>query len=572
MTKQQVSRRQKDVARVLRNRKSLIASESRVPAGRLASSGPGALSPGRAGRGRGERLRKMKKSGSAVDWSAGDRRQIAAQGLTVDEVDRQLAVFRQGVPPVRLNRPCRAGDGIVVIPEADHGTLLDRYEEARRTRRLMKFTPASGAASRMFKEWYRCLEGGGFADEALWVALAGSLKRYAFFPDLRELLAAGGRDIDLLFKERQGELLLRSILTEEGLGYGRLPKALLKFHAYPGRSRTALEEHLVEAAHYARDGRNVSRVHFTVSPEHEGAIRALLARVVPAYEAGLGARFEIGLSMQDPATDTIAVDLENRPFRTESGELVFRPGGHGALLKNLDGLDADVVFLKNIDNVVPDRLKAETILWKRLLAGYLISLQEEIFSLLRSIEGGKGAPEDLETIVDFCRQRVNLVVPPHFGELSLSRKWSFLFERLNRPLRVCGMVKNEGEPGGGPFWVDDADGKGGGSLQIIEQSQIDMADPGQRMLWSSASYFNPVDLVCAVRDHNGRRFDLSAFVDPATSAIARKSEKGRELLALERPGLWNGSMAFWNTVFIEVPLATFNPVKTVEDLLRPQHL
>jgi len=509
---------------------------------------------------------------SATDWSVKDRKGISAHGLTVGEVDRQLAVFGQGVPPVRLNRPCLAGDGIVVIPPACHPALLEIYEEARRTLRLVKFTPASGAASRMFRDWYRCLDEDCFADEGSRENFVRDLKQYAFFPDLKSAVAAGGLDIDALLEHRQEPLVLRFILTQAGLDYGRLPKALLKFHACPGGNRTALEEHLVEAALYARDCGNVSRVHFTVSREHEDAVRSLLAGVIQKYESGLETCFDVGLSTQDPSTDTIAVDPQNLPFRTGDGDLVFRPGGHGALLANLNALDADVVFLKNIDNIVPDHLKGETVLWKKLLAGYLLGLQKKIFASLDLLEEGKGAEGELARIVDFCTGQVNLALPAYFGDLSLSRKRSFLMEKLNRPLRVCGMVRNEGEPGGGPFWVDDPDGEGGGSLQIIEESQIDRGDPGQRSCWSSAAYFNPVDLVCAVRDRRGRKFDLAAFVDPTTSAITRKSEKGRELLALERPGLWNGSMAFWNTVFVEVPLATFNPVKTVADLLRPQHL
>jgi hypothetical protein len=506
------------------------------------------------------------------EWSAEDRKQITAHGLNVDEVERQLTIFRRGVPPVRLNRPCRAGDGIVVIPETGRPALLAACEEAHRTIRLIKFAPASGAASRMFREWYRCLDAGGFADEDAREAFAGDLKQYAFFPDLRAIIAAEGRDIATLLENREEAAILRFILTKKGLDYGRLPKALLKFHTCPEGNRTALEEHLVEAAQYARDAGNVSRVHFTVSPEHESAVRSLLSRVIPGYESRLDTVFAIGLSTQDPETDTIAVDPENRPFRTGEGGLIFRPGGHGALLANLNTLDADVIFLKNIDNIVPDHLKKETVLWKRLLTGYLVRLQEEIFACLRLIEEGNNAEGDLEKIVDCCARRVNIVLPADFRDASLSERRSFLFRMLNRPLRICGMVKNEGEPGGGPFWVDDPDGQGATSLQIIEDSQIDRSDPKQRAVWSSATYFNPVDLVCGVRDYRGRKFNLPAFVDPATAVITRKSEKGRELLALERPGLWNGSMAYWNTVFIEVPIATFNPVKTVADLLRPQHM
>ena len=506
------------------------------------------------------------------EWSAEDRNQIIAYGLSVEEVERQLAIFRRGVPPVRLNRPCRVGDGIVVLPESERPALLAAHEEARRMVRLMKFTPASGAASRMFREWFRCLDSGCFPDGESRAAFARDLRRYAFFPDLKERIVSAGGDIEAWLQNGEDTALLRFILTKDGLDYGSLPKALLKFHACPDGNRTALEEHLVEASQYARDAGDLSRIHFTVSREHEGAVRSFLSRIVPGYESRLGTRFMIGLSTQDPETDTIAVDPHHSPFRSDDGKLVFRPGGHGALLANLNTLDADLIFLKNIDNIVPDRLKSETVLWKKLLAGYLIRLQAEVFACLRLLDGEKIAEGDLEKIADFCTRRMNISLPAHFREGASSEKKEHLFRSLNRPLRVCGMVKNEGEPGGGPFWVDDPDGQGGTSLQIVEEPQIDRGDPKQRAVWSSATHFNPVDLVCAVRDFRGRKFDLSEFVDPATTVMTRKSEKGRELLALERPGLWNGSMAFWNTVFIEVPIATFNPVKTVEDLIRPQHM
>ena len=346
----------------------------------------------------------------------------------------------------------------------------------------------------------------------------------------------------------------------------------MKFHTYPRGGRTALEEHLVEAALYARDSRGCARLHLTVSIEHEQGVRDRLLQVTADYEALCGAIIEIGVSRQEKATNTLAVDPEKRPFRNDDGDLVFRPGGHGALLANLDALMADVIFLKNIDNVVPDRLKPETVRWKKVLGGVLITLQEGIFQRLRLLENGDAGEEDLTEIASFCRERLLLDLPPAFEQRPPAERRSFLFRRLNRPLRVCGMVRNEGEPGGGPFWVDDRDGSEGPSLQIIEESQIDCNDPQQREIWRAATHFNPVDLVCGVCDFRGGKFPLTQFVDPALSIIAHKSEQGRELLALERPGLWNGSMAFWNTVFVEVPLATFNPVKTVSDLLRPQHL
>ncbi|MBE0557986.1 MAG: DUF4301 family protein, partial [Proteobacteria bacterium] len=313
-------------------------------------------------------------------------------------------------------------------------------------------------------------------------------------------------------------------------------------------------------------------LHLTVSSEHERGVRERLSRVIGDYEARCGTVFDVGISAQQSATNTLAVDPSYQPFRNDTGGLVFRPGGHGALLANLDVLTADVIFVKNIDNVVPDHLKRETVRWKRILGGALVSLQDGIFRRLRLLESGGAGENDLGEIASFCREKLLLDTPPAFERESFAERRLYLLRRLNRPLRVCGMVKNEGEPGGGPFWVDDPKGEDVPSLQIVEEPQIDRNDPCQREIWISATHFNPVDLVCGVRDFRGKKFPLMQFADPGLSIITRKSEQGRELLALERPGLWNGSMAFWNTLFVEVPLATFNPVKTVIDLLRPQHL
>ncbi|MHB8769568.1 MAG: DUF4301 family protein [Syntrophales bacterium] len=507
-----------------------------------------------------------------TEWSARDRQRIAAEGLTVAEADRQLALFRGGVSPVRLNRPCRVGDGIARLTAAEQEELLAAYEGALRGREVTKFVPASGAASRMFKEWFSGLREGGFASATDADAFLRNLGHYAFSSDLAAVLEAAGLSADDLLGKRATQTLLRFILTGEGLNYGQLPKALLKFHTYPEGARTALEEHLVEAALYARDGGGCARLHLTVSAEHERGVREYLARVQSLYEAACGARFAIGISTQSPATNTLAVDRSNRPVRDDGGELVFRPGGHGALLANLDLLTSDAVFLKNIDNVVPDRLKPETVRWKKILGGCLITLQEGVFMRLRLLESGNPGEDDLGEIALFCREKLHLSLPPGFASQSPEERRAYLVRLLHRPLRVCGMVKNEGEPGGGPFWVDDPEGKGLTPLQVVEEVQIDRTDPAQREIWGSATHFNPVDLVCGVRDFRGDKFSLPRFADPALAIITRKSEQGRELLALELPGLWNGSMAFWNTLFVEVPLATFNPVKTVSDLLRPQHL
>lgn len=508
---------------------------------------------------------------SEKEWTAADRCRIAAEGLTVAEVERQLALFCRGISPVRLNRPCRTEDGIVNLAEDEMPSLLDAYEEAVRTRRIMKFVPASGAASRMFREWYRFLDKGGFDGGPESDAFLRDLKRYAFLADLEAAVAGKGGNLKELMSKKETSLILRMILTEDGLNYGCLPKGLLKFHAYPEGDRTALEEHLVEAALYARDSGNVASLHFTVSGEHESAFRERLSQVLCRYEENFETRYVVGFSTQEPATNTIAADLENRPFRDDRGGLVFRPGGHGALLENLNALEADIVFLKNIDNVVPDRLKTTTVLWKKLLAGYMIHLQTKVFRSLHILDGNDCGQQDIAAVEGFCEREMNIVLPAGFRERPIAERRSFLTGKLNRPLRVCGMVKNEGEPGGGPFWVDSRD-RTGVSLQIIEESQVDGADPGQRALWLSATHFNPVDLVCGIRDYRGQKFDLTDFVDQEMSSISRKSEKGRDLRALERPGLWNGSMAFWNTIFVQVPLLTFNPVKTVTDLIRREHL
>ena len=345
-------------------------------------------------------------------WSSRDRERIAAEGLTVEEADRQLALFRRGLSPVRLNRPCHAGDGIIVFTPAEQEELLATYEESLRTREIMKFVPASGAASRMFKEWYQGLREGGFAADAERERFFRDLERYAFFPDLKDSFAAKGLDLDDLLGKRAEGTILQFILSAEGLNYGQLPKALLKFHTYPGGCRTALEEHIIEAALYARDAQGRARLHLTVSREHERSVRERLARVIGDYEALCGTAFDVGISAQESATNTLAVDRSYRPFRDDKGELVFRPGGHGALLVNLDALGADVIFLKNIDNVVPDRLKPETVRWKKILGGALVSLQAGIFQRLRLLESGDAGEEDLGEIARFCRERLLLALPP----------------------------------------------------------------------------------------------------------------------------------------------------------------
>jgi hypothetical protein len=374
--------------------------------------------------------------------------------------------------------------------------------------------------------------------------------------------------VDDLLRAGRFKLILEYLLDDRGLNYGALPKGLLKFHCYFTGCRTPVEEHLIEAAHYIKDRRGVCRLHFTISPEHESRFLKLLAEVIPRYEQEYQAVYEIGFSHQKRRTDTIAVDQENRPFRDVHGRLVFRPGGHGALLENLHDLKADLVYIKNIDNIAPDHLKEPTFLWNRVLGGYLAGLQNQAHDHLRRLRRGED-PADIRAALAFGREVLGLNPPAGFGSFSPAAQRDYLVQKLHRPLRVCGMVPNVGEPGGGPHWVKGPDGSV--SCQIVEQAQVNLDDPGQAAIWKAATHFNPVDLVCAVRDDQGDSYDLSQYVDAQAGFISQKSKEGRVLKALELPGLWNGAMSDWITVFVEIPGSTFSPVKTVADLLRPEH-
>ena len=503
-------------------------------------------------------------------FTEADARRIEKEGLTCEQALAQIDLFKRGVCPVKLNRPCTISDGIITIPEEDVTKMVALYEEAvRKGRSMLKFVPASGAASRMFRDWYIYLEKGSL-DARQRAEFTRDLKRLAFLRDLREVILRNGEDLENMMEDNRYADVLAYILTSKGLDYGNLPKALLRFHNYSDCSRNALEEHLVEASLYAKDAHHMCRVHFTLSEEHQNDVANYLSAIIKDYERNCDVTFDIALSTQKSSTNTIAVDLDNRPFRDQEGELVFRPGGHGALLDNLNRTGGDIIYLKNIDNIVPDRLKPVTVMYKKLLGGYLISLQKDIFRYLRQLDKAEPDEKTLRELSLFCEKRLHLVMPQWFEDSPLSEKCSFIRRMLNRPIRVCGMVRNQGEPGGGPFWVNEEDGTQ--SLQIIEESQIDSGSTEQKSIWSRATHFNPVDLVCGVRDCRSNEFDLHEFVNKDAYFISQKSEKGRDIKALELPGLWNGSMAFWITIFVEVPVETFNPVKTIHDLLRPQHL
>ncbi len=516
-------------------------------------------------------------------FSDEDIRQIERHGLTIAEVNRQLDLFKGAAPYLRLVRPCTTGDGIRVIDGKEMTALEQIYEKAGAAQRCLKFVPASGAASRMFKTLLAALhdKGGirretvekmareGRKDQQDLLDFMNGIRRFAFFNDLKATLSARGLDMEALMEEGEFGEIVRFLLTEVGLGYAGLPKGLLKFHEYPEGSRTAFEEHLVEAVFYVKNKENRCPLHFTVSPEHMEKFRALLDAAGPLYEKKHGCCFDVGFSIQDPSTDTIAVDLMNRPFRDERGRLVFRPGGHGALIRNVNRLDADIVFIKNIDNVVPDRLKAETFRWKKILAGYLIRVQDRIFGYLEKLAAGDADDSTTAEAMAFMGDTLGFRVPDTVRDASADQKRAFITEKLNRPVRVCGMVKNVGEPGGGPFWVRDDAGEL--SVQIVETAQVDPDSREQQGILRSSTHFNPVDLVCGIRDRQGKPFDLLRYTDEKAVFISRKSKDGKDLKALERPGLWNGAMAGWISLFVEVPIITFNPVKTVNDLLRREH-
>jgi hypothetical protein len=503
--------------------------------------------------------------------------QIKEKGLTIDDVQQQLENFKNGFPYLKLTKAATLNDGIVALDAAKEEQYVAKYEKESKGYKIVKFVPASGAASRMFKDLFQFLgklekkmpEAEINIDGAR--AFFQGLEKFAFYNDLRGKLQEDEEDIEKLMANKQYISILNALLTDDGLNYGNLPKGLLKFHAYDGFSRTPVEEHFVESAEYAVQGNNRAQIHFTVSPEHIELFKQEFEKVESLLEGKYKINFDAKYSVQKPSTDIVAVDMENNPFTEGDGSLLFRPGGHGALLENLKDLEAEIVFIKNIDNVVPDHLKPGTIKYKKILGGILIEAKEKIFSYLyrlseEVVENGR---ELLDEIKLFIEKELFYILPEDWHTLSIESQKEMLYNVLNRPIRVCGMVKNEGEPGGGPFWVKMKNGAI--ALQIAETSQVDTHNPEQKGMLEQSTHFNPVDIVCYKKDYKGINFDLLNFRDPETGFISKKSKDGKDLKAQELPGLWNGSMAFWNTLFVEVPLETFNPVKTVNDLLRPQH-
>ncbi len=500
-----------------------------------------------------------------------DKTLLAQKGISEEKLNEQLKQFETGFPFLQLSAAASIEKGIVAPTAEEQADLLSAWDKyVQENHDVVKFVPASGAASRMFKDIFAFVDADYDAPQTDFEKkFFAQIQTAAFYADLNAACQKlYDKDIQTLLAEGQYKAVAKAMLDGEGLNYGKLPKGLLKFHTYPEGSRTPLEEHLVEGALYAKGSNGKVNVHFTVSPEHRALFEALVGQTQTTYEKAFDASLDISFSEQKPSTDTVAANADNTPFRNADGSLLFRPGGHGALIENLNDIDADIVFIKNIDNVVPDRLKADTVTYKKLIAGLLVELQSQAFAYLNKLDSGKYSMDDLREMLQFVQKRL-FCKNPETKVLEDTELAIYLRKKLNRPMRVCGMVRNVGEPGGGPFLAYNPDGTI--SLQILESSQIDMSDPEKKAMFEKGTHFNPVDLVCAIKNYKGEKFNLPAFVDKATGFISHKSKDGKELKALELPGLWNGAMSDWSTVFVEVPLSTFNPVKTVNDLYREQH-
>jgi hypothetical protein len=512
-------------------------------------------------------------------FSEKDLQQIDEQGIDLNVIEHQIENFRKGFPFLNIVKAATINDGIIKIDSQKIQEYKEIFTQGIKEKEVIKFVPASGAATRMFKDLFSFInefDGSEKSHQELEskkgpvFKFFQNIRQFAFYNDLKAAMAKNGESLETVLKNKEYVKVLKTLLLDEGLAYGELPKGLLKFHAYGENSRTPVEEHLVEGANYCRDKNNTVKIHFTVSPEHKNKFRVHVDESKGKYEKIYNVRYEISYSEQKSSTDTIAVDLDNQPFRNKDGSLLFRPAGHGALIENLNDIEADVIFIKNIDNVVPDRLKEETYNYKQALGGILLKFEEKVFGYMEEIAGKEDLDDaKIAEIEQFLQNELCILPPADYASKPKKDKLNYFRIKLNRPIRVCGMVKNEGEAGGGPFWAKNPDGTT--SLQIVESSQINMDDPQQKEILQNATHFNPVDIICSVKNFEDEYFTLLQYRDPSTGFITKKSKDGRDLKAQELPGLWNGAMSDWNTIFLEVPIITFNPVKSVNDLLRNEH-
>lgn len=526
-----------------------------------------------------KRIIKDLERAKEMGFSSHDFVQIYEKRIPLEIVNNHLNVFRLGISKAVLVRPATKNDGIIKIAsEEDFQQFSNYFDQRRSSLSLTKFVPASGAASRMFKFLNEFLNEFDFENEtinayinrknatSLTVFLAG-MEKFPFFASVDNKLKELYFDFNSWESDKKNYYFIKLLFESEYFNYSNKPKGILPFHKYPTHTATPIEEHLNEAVYYSNSN-GISNVHFTISEMHQLQFETIIEKIKSKIEKSSNIAITIKFSIQNSATDTIAVDFDNNPFRNDNGKLVFRPAGHGALIDNLNRLDADIIFIKNIDNVIQNQIE-KIALYKKALAGILVELQEQIFQILNQIENSSIQQEDIEAIITFIKTKLSLSIIEDFQKYTLENKISYIKEILNRPIRVCGMVKNEGEAGGGPFWVRD--NKGAISLQIIETSQIDLQNISQKRILESATHFNPVDLVCGIKDYKGNKFDLNQFIDHETGFIVEKNKNGRDFKAYELPGLWNGAMAKWITLFVEVPISTFNPVKTVNDLLKQAH-
>ncbi|KQC30917.1 DUF4301 family protein [Flagellimonas eckloniae] len=509
-----------------------------------------------------------------IDLSQKDLEQLEEKGISKEKVAAQIETFKAGIPFVKLVKAAVVSDGILRFSNEEQNEIIQYFENFRGGLELLKFVPASGAASRMFKAMFNFLDAYDSSKETLseYIYRTGdkavkrfteNMSRLPFYKLIMDRISGKAKN-----KDEEAYLFVQEMLMSDGLNFGFYPKGLLPFHKYSSTSATPFQEHLKEAALYAKtDGE--ANLHFTISEQHDEMFRREHLAVSPNVAKATNTEFKISYSNQKPSTDTIAVDMENNPFKNSDGSILFRPGGHGALIENLNDQDADVIFIKNIDNVVIDENLETVANSKKMLAGVLLKAQTKAFEYAKTLESDSVSSQQIEEIKIFLENELNVRFSGSYASKSLEEQLSILKDSINRPIRVCGMVKNEGEPGGGPFWISDADGNV--SLQIIESAQIDLSHEQQAATLKNSTHFNPVDLICGIRNYKGEKYNLLDFVDAKQGFITEKTKEGKELKALELPGLWNGAMAFWNTIFVEVPLVTFNPVKTVNDLLKPTH-
>jgi len=498
-----------------------------------------------------------------MEFSIDDKKQFNNLGINISEIERQLLFFKKDFPYIKLVKPATINDGIFSFNKKQITELVDIFNR-NTNNKIIKFVPASGAATRMFKDLYNFLDEWDGSKEISKPAkvFIENIKKFAFYEELKKFVETNYRiNISSELNITNYTLVVTTLLNKLGLNYGNLPKAVLQFHKYNSEVRTALEEHVIEGIRYSKTLDKIY-IHFTVSSEHAVKFKSIVSSIKNKYQSKYNIKLNISYSEQKSKTDTIAVTTKNIPFRTSNNKLFFRPGGHGALIYNLNELDGNIIFIKNIDNVIIESLLKDTITYKKVIGGLLIKLRNKIFEFLNKIDNNKLNMALKSSICKFYKDYF-------FLEISKNEKPEYYYNLLNRPIRVCGMVRNEGEPGGGPFWVINNEKKV--SLQIIESSQINHDNKLQEKIFKGSTHFNPVDLVCSIYNHKGEKFNLSDFIDHNTGFISNKSKDGVTIKALELPGLWNGAMSDWNTVFVEVPLSTFNPVKTVNDLLRKEH-